>query len=200
MRVGVLASGEGSNLQALLDTAHGRDGVRVVAVGSDRPGARALARAAAASVPTQVFPVAVAEPRAVHDGAMADWLDAQGVDLVVLAGYMRVLDPGFLARFPGRVINVHPSLLPAFPGLRAVEQAVAHGVTVFGVTVHVVDEGIDTGPIIAQRAVELGHGAGAADVRTALRPLEHALLPAVVRRLAREAATPEPRRATPAVR
>ena len=184
MRVGVLASGTGTNLQAILDRLHGRGVVEVVAVASDQPAAPALARAERAGVPTAVFPREGHAGREGRDAAMADWLEDHGVELVVLAGYMQLLDPGFLGRFPGRVINVHPALLPSFPGLRAVEQAVAHGVTVFGVTVHHVDEGVDTGPIIAQRAVELGQGPTVDEVRAALRPLEHDLLCAVVARLA----------------
>ena len=151
MNVGVLASGAGTNLQAILDRVHGREGIRVVAVGSDQPGAVALERAKRAGVPTAVFPLG--DDRAARDAAMAGFLAGHGVELVVLAGYMALLTPGFLARFPGRVINVHPALLPAFPGLRAVEQALSYGVKVFGVTVHFVDEGVDTGPIIAQRAI-----------------------------------------------
>ena len=142
MRVGVLASGAGTNLQAILDRVHGREGVEVVAVGTDQPGAPALERAARAGVATAEFPLA--GDRAARDGAMADWLESHGVELVVLAGYMALLTPGFLSRFPGRVINVHPALLPAFPGLRAIEQALDYGVKVFGVTVHFVDEGVDT--------------------------------------------------------
>lgn len=184
MRVGVLASGEGSNLQAILDRLHGRDGIEVVAVGSDKPRARALERARAAGVPARAFEQAGRRER---DAAIADWLEESGVELVVLAGYMQLLDAAFLARFPGRVINVHPALLPAFPGIGAVEQALAHGVKVFGVTVHFVDEGIDTGPIIAQRALELPGATDAAEVRAALRPLEHDLLCDVVRLIARGA-------------
>ena len=185
MKVGVLASGEGSNLQAILDHAHGRDGVEVVAVGSDKPDARALERARATGVPARVFARAEHPNRRARDVAIASWLEAAGVELVVLAGYMQLLDPAFLARFPGRVINVHPALLPAFPGIGAVEQAVAHGVKVFGVTVHFVDEGVDTGPIIAQRALELPDARDVAEVRAALRPLEHALLTEAVRLIAR---------------
>ena len=184
-RVGVLASGVGSNLQALLDRVHGRDGVAVVAVGSDKPDALALARARAAAVPDAVFAAAAYPDRRARDLAMAAWLEAAGVDLVVLAGYMQLLDPGFLARFPHRVINVHPALLPAFPGIGAVEQALAYGVKVFGVTVHFVDEGVDTGPVIAQRAVEVPGEPSAAQVREALRPVEHDLLCEAVRRIAR---------------
>jgi phosphoribosylglycinamide formyltransferase-1 len=173
VRIGVLASGEGTNLQAILDRLHGRGGIEVVAVGSDKPGARALGRAREAGVPARAFKHADRDER---DAAMADWLEQSGVELVVLAGYMQLLGAPFLARFPERVINVHPALLPAFPGIRAVERAVAHGVKVFGVTVHFVDEGVDTGPIIAQRALELPHADDPAVVREALRPLEHELL------------------------
>jgi phosphoribosylglycinamide formyltransferase 1 len=185
VNVGVLASGEGSNLQAILDRVHGRDGVEVVAVASDKPEARALSRAAAAGVAGRAFPVADHADRRARDLAVADWLGGARVELVVLAGYMQLLDPAFLARFPQRVINVHPALLPAFPGIGAVEQALAHGVKVFGVTVHFVDEGVDTGPIIAQRALALPDATAAGDVRSALRPLEHDLLTEAVRLIAR---------------
>jgi len=183
MRVGVLASGAGTCLQAILDRVHGREGVEVAAVGSDQANATALERAARAGVPTAVFPLG--GDRAARDGAMADWLEGRGVELVVLAGYMALLTPGFLSRFPGRVINVHPALLPAFPGLHAIEQALDYGVKVFGVTVHFVDEGVDTGPIIAQRALELPEASDPAQVREALRPLEHDLLCEAVVRIAR---------------
>jgi phosphoribosylglycinamide formyltransferase 1 len=190
-RVGVLASGEGTNLQALLDTVHGRE-AEVVAVASDRPGARALERAAAAGVPTAAFPRDDHADRAARDAAMAGWLEEQGVELLVLAGYMAILEPSFIARFPDRIVNVHPSLLPAFPGIRAVEQALDYGVKVFGVTVHLVDEGVDTGAIILQRAVELPHATDPAEVLAALRPLEHALLPEAVRLLATGRARRDP--------
>jgi phosphoribosylglycinamide formyltransferase-1 len=191
LRVGVLASGAGTNLQAILDRVHGRE-AEVVAVGSDKPGAQALARAERAGVATRAFPVADFADRAARDAAMAEWLEAQRVELVVLAGYMQLLSSGFLARFPQRVINVHPALLPAFPGIRAVEQALEHGVKVFGVTVHFVDEGVDTGPIIAQRALALPDAADAEQVRTALRPLEHDLLTGAVQRIAAGAVRPDP--------
>jgi phosphoribosylglycinamide formyltransferase-1 len=190
LRVGVLASGTGTNLQAILDRLHGREGIEVAAVGSDRPDAPALERARAAGVAARAF--AGFATRADRDAAMAEWLEARGVELVVLAGYMQLLTPGFLARFPRRVINVHPALLPAFPGLRAIEQAVEHGVKVFGVTVHFVDEGVDTGPIIAQRALELPGLPGAGEVREALRPLEHDLLCDAVRAIAEGAVEPDP--------
>jgi phosphoribosylglycinamide formyltransferase-1 len=194
MRVGVLASGAGTNLQAILDRVHGRHGIEVVAVGTDRPQAGALARARAAGVPTAVFARAEHADRAGRDAAMADWLAERGVELVVLAGYMQLLDPGFLARFPQRVINVHPALLPAFPGIGAVEQALAYGVKVFGVTVHFVDEGVDTGPIIAQRALELPDATDRAAVQDALRPLEHELLCDAVVAIARGAVRIDPNR------
>jgi phosphoribosylglycinamide formyltransferase 1 len=179
MKVGVLASGEGTNLQALLDSVHGPE-VQVVAVASDQPSARALERAAEAGVPARVFLRSQYGARAARDAAIADWLVAEGVELVVLAGYMALLDASFVARFPDRILNVHPSLLPAFPGVRAIEQAVEHGVKVFGVTVHLVDDGVDTGPIVLQRAVELADASDAAAVHASLRPIEHELLPRAV--------------------
>jgi phosphoribosylglycinamide formyltransferase 1 len=190
MKVGVLASGAGTNLQAILDRVHGSHGIGVVAVASDQPGAPALERAARAGVPTAQFPLV--GDRATRDGAIGDFLAGRGVELVVLAGYMALLTPEFLARFPGRVINVHPALLPAFPGLHAIEQALDYGVKVFGVTVHFVDEGVDTGPIIGQRAVELPLATTAEEVRAALRPLEHDLLSEAVRLLARGAVRTDP--------
>jgi len=185
VNVGVLASGDGSNLQAILDKLHGRGEVDVVAVGSDKADARALRRAAEAGVPARVFAVEDFDGRPARDAAIAGWLEERGVELVVLAGYMQLLDPAFLARFPQRVVNVHPALLPAFPGIGSVEQAVAYGVKVAGVTVHFVDEGVDTGPIIAQRAIDVPDGIDGAGLRLTLRPLEHELLPAVVELIAR---------------
>ena len=189
MNLGVLASGEGSNLQAIIERLHGREGIEVVAVGSDKPDARALERARAAGIPARAFEQPDHSER---DAAIADWLVEAGVDLVVLAGYMRLLEPAFLARFPQRVINVHPALLPAFPGIGAIEQALAYGVKVFGVTVHFVDEGIDTGPVIAQRAIELPEADDAATVREALRPLEHDLLCGAVAAIAAGMVVPDP--------
>ena len=186
MNVGVLASGAGTNLQALLDTVHGRE-VQIVAVASDKPDARALERAAAAGVLSRVFERGAFADRAARDGAIADWLESLGVELVVLAGYMALLDPGFIARFRDRIVNVHPALLPAFPGIRAIEQAVEYGVRVFGVTVHLVDEGVDTGPIILQGSVEIPDAADPEAVHDALRPIEHELLCEAVRLLARGA-------------
>jgi phosphoribosylglycinamide formyltransferase-1 len=180
MRVGVLASGEGTNLQALLDTVHGRD-VEIVGVASDRPAARALDRARSAGVATAVFERGEFPGRRARDAAMADWLEAHDVALVVLAGYMAILDDAFLERFAGRIVNVHPSLLPAFPGIRAIEQALAYGAKVFGVTVHYVEPGaVDSGPILLQGAVDLPDATEPAEVLAALRPLEHDLLPRAV--------------------
>jgi len=192
MNVAVLASGEGTNLQALLDQVHGREGVRIVAVASDKSEARALERARRAGVPVRAFPAAEYDGRAERDRAMADWLVACGVELVVLAGYMQLLAGEFLARFPDRVINVHPALLPAFPGLEAVEQAIAYGVKVFGVTVHFVDDGVDTGPVILQRAVELPDARDAETVLDRLHPIEHELLPEAVRLIAQGAVRIDP--------
>lgn len=185
-RIGVLASGTGTNLQALLDAVHGRE-ADVVAVASDKPGAQALERAAAAGVETRVFERGSYGDRAARDAAIADWLESLGAELVVLAGYMALLDGAFIARFRDRVVNVHPALLPAFPGIGAIQQAVDYGVRVFGVTVHLVDEGVDTGPIILQRAIDIPDASDADAVHDALRPLEHDLLCEAVRLLARGA-------------
>jgi phosphoribosylglycinamide formyltransferase-1 len=192
MKVAVLASGEGTNLQALLDRLHGRDGIEIVAVASDKPDARALQRAHAAGVAVASFPARTPADRDARDRAMASWLVEHGAELVVLAGYMQLLSPAFLARFPRRVINVHPALLPAFPGLGAVEQALAYGVKVFGVTVHFVDDGVDTGPVILQRAVELPHVREPAEVLERLQPIEHELLPEAVRLISLGAVTFDP--------
>ena len=148
--------------------------------------------AAAHGVPSAVFSRAQYEDRNARDQAMADWLRERGVRLVVLAGYMELLGEVFLGRFPGATINVHPSLLPAFPGLRAIEQALAYGVKVFGVTVHFVDEGVDSGPVILQRAIELPRAHDPEAVREALRPLEHELLAEAVRLFACGAVNPDP--------
>ena len=192
-RIAVLASGSGSNLQAILDTLHGgAEGVVVAGVASDKPAARALERASGAGVPTATFPLADFPDRAARDVAMADWVEAQGAALVVLAGYMALLTPGFLRRFPHAVVNVHPALLPAFPGLDAVGQALAHGVRVFGVTVHYVDEGVDTGPIVLQRALELPQARTREDVLERLHAVEHELLPEAIRLIARGAVRIDP--------
>jgi phosphoribosylglycinamide formyltransferase-1 len=189
--IAVLVSGGGTNLQALLDTVHGNE-AEIVAVASGSPQAPALARAAERGVETSVFARSDYPDRLARDTALADHLQSKGVRLVVLAGYMELLGDVFLGRFPGAVINVHPSLLPAFPGLHAVEQALDYGVKVFGVTVHFVDGGVDTGPVILQGSVELAEPATAEQVLAALRPLEHELLPRAVRLFAAGALWPDP--------
>jgi phosphoribosylglycinamide formyltransferase-1 len=183
-RIAVLASGEGTNLQALIDRLHGRD-VQIVGVGTDKPGARALERAAAAGIPTRAFPLADYADRPARDAAIAGWLrDDLAAGVIVLAGYMALLTPGFIAAFRDRIVNVHPSLLPQFPGLRAIEQALEAGAAETGVTVHLVDEGVDTGPVLLQQAVPIADGADAAIVRAALAPVEHDLLCRAVAALA----------------
>jgi phosphoribosylglycinamide formyltransferase-1 len=181
--VAVLVSGEGTNLQALLDTVHGRE-AQIVAVACSVPDAPALRRAVRRGVPVAVFSSSHYAHRRIRDEAMADWLSDRGAQLIVLAGFMELLTESFLERFPEAVINIHPSLLPDFPGLRAIEQALAHGREIFGVTVHHVDAGMDTGPVIAQDSIELPGATDPSEVLKALRPLEHALLSSVVREIA----------------
>jgi len=190
-KVGVLVSGEGTNLQALIDRLHGRE-VEIVAVLSNKEGVRALRRAQAAGIETAVFPRAAYPSREDRDEHAAEHLASRGVELVVLAGYMELLSQPFLSRFWRKTINVHPALLPAFPGLHAIEQAVAYGVKVFGVTVHFVDEGVDTGPVIVQKAVELPNARDVREVREVLRPLEHAALTEAVRLVVRGEVTFDP--------
>lgn len=181
-RLVVLASGEGRTLQALLTAAADPAyGARVVAVGSDRPGARALERAGAAGVPA--FAVPLGPDRATWDGELAEAVAAYTPDLVVCAGFLRVLGPAFLARF--RAVNTHPSLLPAFPGAHAVRDALAYGVTVTGVTVHLVDEGLDTGPVVAQAAVPVLPGDTEQTLHARIQDVEQPLYVTAVGRLAR---------------
>ena len=182
----VLASGSGTNLQAILDTLHGREGIEAVGVGSDKREARALGRARAAGVETAVFPSEDFAGREARDVAMAEWIERRGADLVVLAGYMQLLSPAFVARFRNRVVNVHPALLPAFPGLDAIGQALDAGVETTGVTVHFVDEGVDTGPTILQREVPVPPGRDRANLEEAIHAVEHELYPEAIRMLARQ--------------
>jgi len=183
-RIAVLASGRGTNLKAILDRLNGEEGIEVVAVGSDKPGAQALERAAGAGIESRVFASADYDDRVARDGAMADWLEASEIDLVVLAGYMQLLTAAFIARFPNRIVNVHPALLPSFPGLDAVGQALDHGVKVTGVTVHFVDEGVDSGPIILQRPVPVPPSRDRDELEDAIHLTEHALLPEAIRMIA----------------
>ena len=198
LKVAVLASGTGTNLQALIDQVHGREGVEIVGVASDKPDALALDRAQSAGIETAAFPLSgYAADRVARDAALADWLRSRGTQLVVMAGYMQIVGPAFLDRFPDAVINLHPALLPAFPGIDAVGQAIAYGVKVFGVTVHFVDEGVDSGPVIMQRSVELPDARELDDVLPHIHAIEHQILPEVVRLFARGAvriASTHPRR------
>ena len=189
--IAVLVSGTGTNLGALLETVHEAQ-AEIVGVASSIAGVPALERADAAGVPTAVFPRGEYPDRGARDDALADWIEERGARLVVLAGYMELLGAPFLDRFPDAVINVHPSLLPAFTGLNAIEQALSYGVKVFGVTVHFVDAGVDSGCVILQRAVELPHARDPQEVLAALRPLEHALLPQAVRLIAAGALRADP--------
>jgi phosphoribosylglycinamide formyltransferase-1 len=184
-RLVVLASGTGTNLQAILDTLHGREGIEVVGVGSDKPGARALERARAAGVETAVFPRDEYPDRAARDATIGDWIEARGAELVVLAGYMQLLSPAFVARFRNRVVNVHPALLPSFPGLDAIGQALDAGVEVTGVTVHFVDEGVDTGPPILQREVPVPADRDRERLEESIHAVEHELYPEAIRMIAR---------------
>jgi phosphoribosylglycinamide formyltransferase 1 len=173
--IGVLVSGEGTNLQALIDA-----GLPIGAVASNKPAARALERATEAGIPARVFELDRYAGRDTRDREMADWLQLRGVDLVVLAGFMHLLTPSFLDRFPGRIVNVHPSLLPEFPGAHAIADALHAGVDTTGVTVHYVDAGLDTGAVIRQEQV-------AVEPRDTLveriHAVEHRLLPEVVQEL-----------------
>lgn len=184
LRVAVLASGAGSNLQAIIDGPHAAGTVELVGVASDKPGARALMRATAAGVPASVFARAEYPDREARDAAIAAWLEERNVELVVLAGYMQLLSGTFIRRFPNRIINVHPALLPAFPGLDAVGQALAHGVRITGVTVHFVDEGVDTGPILLQEAVALTYTRPMEAVLDEIHAVEHRLLPRAIELIA----------------
>jgi phosphoribosylglycinamide formyltransferase 1 len=182
-RIAVLVSGEGSNLQALIDELADSP-VEIVGVVSSRAEARGLQRAEAAGVETAVFSLADEPDRGKRDDALAGWLEERQVELVVLAGFMELLTPPFIRRFAGRIVNVHPALLPAFPGLGAIEQALEHGVKVAGVTVHFVDEGVDSGPIILQEAFELPYHRGIAAIEQHFHEVEHRLLPEAVRLIA----------------
>jgi len=178
-RVGVLISGEGSNLQAILDTLHG-DEIDVVGVASSRAEARGLDRARGAGIEAAVFDRSAHAHRDARDAALGDWLAERQVDLVVLAGFMEILGGPFIRRFEGRIVNVHPSLLPAFPGVRAIEQALDYGVQVMGVTVHFVDEGVDSGPVILQESFELPYARDIEAIEEHVHQIEHRLLPRAV--------------------
>jgi phosphoribosylglycinamide formyltransferase 1 len=180
----VLASGTGSNLQAILDRVHMHEGIEVVGVGSDKPAAPALERARAARVEAAVFPREDYPDREARDAAIGDWIEARGADLVVLAGYMQLLGAEFVGRFRHRIVNVHPALLPDFPGLDAIGQALEAGIETTGVTVHFVDEGVDTGPAILQRAVPVPADRDRAALEEAIHATEHELYPEAIRMIA----------------
>jgi phosphoribosylglycinamide formyltransferase 1 len=173
--IGVLVSGNGTNLQALID-----DGLPIAAVAANRNDAYALVRAREAGIATATFSLDCHESREERDLVMATWLEEHGVELVVLAGYMHLLTEPFLRRFPQRIVNVHPSLLPAFPGAHAIRDAIAAGADPTGVTVHYVDEGLDSGPVLAQEPVPLEPRA---TLEERIHAVEHRLLPRVVRNL-----------------
>jgi phosphoribosylglycinamide formyltransferase-1 len=180
-RVAVLASGEGTNLQALLD--HPVVGPWVAAVVSDRPDAPALQRARDRGVRTVTLEPNAYEDRLAYDQALRGLLETLDIDAVVLAGFMRILGPAVLGAFPDRILNVHPALLPAFPGAHAVADAVEHGAKVTGVTVHLVDDQIDHGPIVAQEAVPVLPYDDRDSLETRIHEVEHRLLPSAVRTL-----------------
>ncbi len=194
----MLASGSGSNLQVIIDRLHGRvAGIEVAVVVSNVLGALAIERAERADIPTAVFPledyVGVQGARQARDQAMADAIQAADVDLVVLAGYMHMLTPEFLERFPRRVINLHPALLPAFPGTHGIEDALHYGTKVTGVTVHFVDAGMDTGPVIAQEALPVHDDDTAPSLGSRLHALEYRVLPRVIELFALgKISSPEP--------
>jgi phosphoribosylglycinamide formyltransferase-1 len=187
----VLVSGEGSNLQALIDSLHGKE-VEIVGVAASRAEARGLQRARDAEIETAVFAKDDYPGRAERDAALADWIAARGARLVVLAGFMELLTPVFIGRFPGAIVNVHPALLPAFPGINSIEHALEYGVKVAGVTVHFVDEGVDSGTIILQQAFDLSYSRDIAVVEQQVHQIEHELLPRAVSLIARGKVSVDP--------
>ena len=182
-RLAVLCSGAGTNLQAILTAIRGgRLRAQVVLVAGDRAEAPALTRARRARVPTAVVAPADYPSRAAYGAALARLLRRHRVEWVILAGFMRILTPGFVRRFTGRILNVHPALLPAFRGAHAVRDALACGVTVTGVTIHLVDTQVDHGPILAQRAVPVRPGDTEATLRARVHRVEHRLYPQAIQR------------------
>ena len=181
----MLASGRGSNFAAILDTIENQGlPAEVAVVVSDRSEALALERARLHGIATTVVMPRDYPDRAAFDRVVVERLQAAGVQLVVLAGFMRIVTPVFLAAFPGRVLNIHPALLPAFPGLHAQRQAIEHGVKISGCTVHLVDEGVDSGPILMQRAVEVRDDDDEESLAARILVEEHKLYPEVIRRIA----------------
>jgi phosphoribosylglycinamide formyltransferase-1 len=183
--IGVLVSGEGTNLQALID-----EGLPIAAVASNKPRAHALERARAAGIPIAVFELESYESREDRDAAMADWLLGRGVELVVCAGYMHLLRPTFLARFPGRIVNTHSAPLPEFPGPRPIEDVLDAGAPETAATVHYVDAGVDTGPVIAAERVPVHDDDTVETLRARVQAVEHELLPRTVRELTQSGVRP----------
>jgi phosphoribosylglycinamide formyltransferase-1 len=186
LAVAVLVSGSGSNLQALLDASAGDPGfgARIVVVISDRPGVAALERATRAGVPAEVVRWVEFGDRESFSVAICDTAERYGAEALILAGFMRILSPTAIDRYPNRIINIHPALLPAFPGAHAVPAALAHGVKVSGVSVHFVDDEVDHGPIIAQRAVPVQADDSEETLHARIRKEEHLLFPQVVKAFA----------------
>ncbi len=196
-RLVVLVSGAGTNLQALLDASSDPAfGARVVAVGADRPGTAGVRRAEDAGVPTFVLRLADHADRPAWDAALADTVAAHEPDLVVLAGFMKLTGPAFLARFPGRVVNTHPALSPSFPGTTGPADALAYGVKVTGCTLFVVDDGVDTGAVVAQRAVEVADDDTVETLHERIKQAERAMLVDTVGRMARGGWTVTDRKVT----
>ena len=182
--IAVLISGTGTNLQALIDSVHQHDGIEIVAVASSRADALGLERARQAGIETAVFSANDYPSREQRDSELAAWLKERNTQLIVMAGFMELLTPLLLNQFPTRIINVHPALLPAFPGVRAIERQLEHGVKVGGVTVHFVDAGMDTGPIVLQEAIDVPYTRSQTEFESWLHKIEHRLLPKAVRLLA----------------
>jgi phosphoribosylglycinamide formyltransferase 1 len=196
VKIAVLASGSGSNLQAILDALHDDPNapIEVALVLADRRSAYALERAKAAGVPTRVVRPRDHATREEFDTQVAAALDEHGVEFIALAGFMRIFQREFVRRYAGRIINVHPALLPSFPGAHGIRDAFEHGVKVTGVTVHFVDEGVDTGPVIAQRAVPVDPGDTLESLEAKIHAVEHALFPAAIRAVAEGRARVDGRR------
>ena len=196
-RLVVLVSGSGTNLQALLDaSADPAYPAEVVAVGADTAGIAGLDRAAAAGLPSFVVPLAVHADRADWDVALADAVAAHEPDWVVCAGFMRILGAGFLDRFPERVINTHPALLPSFPGAHGVRDTLAYGVKLTGCTVHLVDSGVDTGPVLAQGTVPVEPDDDETSLHDRIKTVERSLLVGTVAALAVHGCTVTGRKAS----
>jgi len=197
MRVVVLVSGAGTNLQALLDAcADASYNAEVVAVGADRHGTLAIERAQKADVPTFVLRVSDFVDRAAWDAALADAVAGYAPDLIVLAGFMKLVGQAFMRKFDGRIVNTHPALSPAFPGMHGPRDALAYGVKVSGCTLFVVDDGIDTGPIIAQAAVPVLDADDEESLHERIKTVERELLVDTIGKMAREGWTVTGRKVT----